>query len=332
MGKGVINPKDKEFYYSFLDGNGNHIDEMTFDKEEDAVAFRLDMNYEAQAPIIEQELQTDENGCFKIIIDDNDIFNMNKVIRTLIKLKPGSTIIELPKEYTDTLSVGEHTCKMIFSPDDADIQEVAEITFEIVESEPKEKVEEKFTDVKANIWYVPAVQFVYDRKYMNGVSKTSFAPDMTLTREQFATIIYNLEGNPEVEFRAQFDDVKNKDAWYAKAVIWAYDNKITNGVSKTNFGTGQIITREQLATMLYNYAQYKKLECTTKENVFEGFPDSNEITDWATEGMTWAVSNGIMNGKELSNKTKILSPGGKASRAECAQMVKNLFENVIEKK
>ena len=132
-----------------------------------------------------------------------------------------------------------------------------------------------------------------------------------------------------MKYRKQFKDVADKQ-YYSKAVIWAYDNKITNGVSAKVFGTGNNISREQLATMLYNYSQYKKLKGVSKNKDLSTFPDYKKVSSWAKEGLTWAVSNGIVNGK-ASNGKNYLDPAGKATRAESAQMIKNLFDNVIQK-
>ena len=190
-------------------------------------------------------------------------------------------------------------------------------------------VTKKFKDVKAGEWYVNAIQFVYDKKYMSGVSDTVFGTTNSITREQFITVLYNIAGQPSVKYRKLFNDVADKQ-YYSKAVIWAYDNKIANGVSSTVFGTGNNITREQMATMLYNYSQYKKLKGVSKSKDLSTFPDYKKVSTWAKEGLTWAVSNGVVNGK-ASNGKNYLDPQGKASRAECAQMIKNLFDKVIKK-
>ena len=193
----------------------------------------------------------------------------------------------------------------------------------------KNGVTKIFKDVKEGEWYVNAIQFVYDRKYMNGVSSNLFGTNTAITREQFVTVLYNIEGQPSVKYRRVFNDVADKQ-FYSKAVIWAYDNKITKGISDTVFGTGNNISREQLATMLYNYSQYKKFKSVAKNKDLSTFPDYKKVSSWAKEGMTWAVSNGVVNGK-ASNGKNYLDPAGKAIRAECAQMIKNLFDKVIKK-
>ena len=171
---------------------------------------------------------------------------------------------------------------------------------------------------------------VYDNGFMNGISDTKFAPNATLTREQFITVLYNIEGSPKTKYKRYFKDVP-ENVYYSEAVTWAYQNKITNGVSDTNFGTGNVITREQLATMLYNYAKLKGLKTKIDKDILKNYPDKKKISSWAEDGVKWAVTNKIMSGKKHSNGKVYLDLSEKASRAECAQMVKNLYENVIDK-
>ena len=100
-------------------------------------------------------------------------------------------------------------------------------------------VTKHFTDIPAGEWFVSAVQFVYDNSIMNGVSETSFTPGMTLTREQFITVLYNMQGAPKVEFKQIYDDVTDPKAWYAASVTWASENKITSGIGNNLFGIGK---------------------------------------------------------------------------------------------
>ena len=182
-----------------------------------------------------------------------------------------------------------------------------------------------FQDVVPGKWYVPAITYVYNHKYMQGVSDTEFAPNTILTREMFVTVLYNMEGQPDVNYKRTFADVSGRD-WFARSVFWAYSNDITKGIDKTLFGTGQYITREQAATMLYNYAQYKKFKDKKSGTKISSFPDYNRISTWAKEGMQWAVTNHIINGKSGNDGKNLLDPTGMATRAECAQIIKNFME------
>ena len=140
-----------------------------------------------------------------------------------------------------------------------------------------------------------------------------------------------MEGAPETEFKQIYGDVTDPEAWYASAVTWASENKITSGIGDNKFGTGKEITREQLATLLYNYAQKKgEYNLDIDEKLIAGFPDAGKISSWASDGMKWAVTNGVMGGKSGKDGQKFLDPLGKASRAECAQMIMNLMQNATK--
>ena len=190
----------------------------------------------------------------------------------------------------------------------------------------KKDVTKVFTDVKKGEWYVSAVQFVYNNSYMNGTSATTFSPLMTLNRGQFVTVLYNVAGTPKTKFvKDRFKDVKEGD-FFALPVMWAADNNITSGTGKGMFSPNANITREQMAVMLYKFAQYKKYKITTKSTALDNFPDKNKVDSWAKEAMQWAVTNQIINGKTGSDGKNILDPLGKATRAECAQVIKNFME------
>ena len=207
-------------------------------------------------------------------------------------------------------------------------------TVKIVTSTPVENdVTKIFKDVKKGEWYVSAIQYVYDKKYMNGTGKTTFSPLMNITRGQFVTVLYNVAGTPAVKFDAKkFKDVKSSD-FYALPVIWAANNNITSGIAKNQFGPNENISREQMAVMLYNFAQYKKIKITSKSNALDNFYDKKNVSDWASEALKWAVTNGIINGKgKYKNTNKdILDPKGTATRAECAQMIMNFMKKYENK-
>ena len=187
----------------------------------------------------------------------------------------------------------------------------------------------KFQDLEDKAWYEEAVLYVKDNAFMNGTSEVAFSPNMTLTRAQFVTVLHNIEGGvelPVMEYSDKFTDVP-KDVWYTNPVMWALKNGITSGVDDDKFGTDLQITREQLATLLYKYAGIKGDEyiLTKDSNALKEYPDATDVSDWATEAMQWAVSNGVMSGKPGTDGKNILNPKGNASRAECAQMVMNFI-------
>ena len=191
------------------------------------------------------------------------------------------------------------------------------------------RVESIFKDVNKQEWYIAAVQYVYEKGYMNGTSNTTFEPNTVLTRAQFVTVLHNIEGQPKEDYTKTFSDVVN-GKWFTTPVMWALKNEITSGVGGGKFGTDTKITREQLATMLYKYAAYKEYKATFNKNALSSFKDKGNVSDWAEEAMQWAVSNGVMNGKGQADGSKLLDPKGQATRAECAQMILNMLATVAK--
>ena len=210
---------------------------------------------------------------------------------------------------------------------ETETMKAGEVT-KVVVSRQGAKVTDIFSDVIKGEWYVDSVQFVYDRGIMSGMLGGIFGTKDVLTRAQFVTVLHNMEGKPEMEYTEQFTDVPD-DEWYTQPILWAYENKITAGVDAKLFGTNNKITREQLATMLYKYANYKEYTTTVDTKALENFPDTKEVSDWAEEAMQWAVTNKVMQGKKAS-KGNILDPKGEATRAECAQMIRNMLENTVK--
>ena len=182
-----------------------------------------------------------------------------------------------------------------------------------------------FTDVKTGDWFYEAVQYVYDKGMMTGVSADRFAPASTTTRGMIVTILYRLENEPAVSGGSAFTDVES-GAWYADAVAWAAANDIVNGTSATTFAPNSPITREQMATMLYRFAQYKGMDAVTLQENLTGYPDGDQVSDYAIPAMNWAVGQGLIAGME--NGT--LVPQGSATRAQVATILMRFCENVMQ--
>ena len=180
-----------------------------------------------------------------------------------------------------------------------------------------------FTDVKTGDWFYEAVQYVYDKGMMTGVSADRFAPASTTTRGMIVTILYRLENEPAVSGGSAFTDVES-GAWYADAVAWAAANDIVNGTSATTFAPNSPITREQMATMLYRFAQYKGMDAVTLQENLTGYPDGDQVSDYAIPAMNWAVGQGLIAGME--NGT--LVPQGSATRAQVATILMRFCESI----
>jgi len=183
-------------------------------------------------------------------------------------------------------------------------------------------------DVAAGSWQYEFAQYAYEKGIMTGKGYDAsgniiFDPDGALTREQFAQILYNKEGNPSIVYSGLFVDVK-PNKWYASAVLWAAEQKIVSGYGNGVFGVEDNITREQLAVMLYQYAEIKGYDVSVRASL-GAFTDAYKCSYWAEEQIRWAVANGIMSGKG-----ETLDPLGGATRAECAAMLKNFMDKFGE--
>lgn len=190
--------------------------------------------------------------------------------------------------------------------------------------EPAEK-DLPFTDVEKEDWFYEDIAFVYANGLMNGMDSTVFAPDTATTRGMFVTVLYRLEGTPKTEAQSTFSDVP-AEAYFHDAVVWAAENSIVNGYGNGHFGPNDAVTREQAATILYRYAQYKGYDVTLSENsVLSSFADTEEISDYALPAMEWTCGNGLMQGYAGN-----LNPAGNTTRAQTAALFHRFIEEIAE--
>ncbi len=181
-----------------------------------------------------------------------------------------------------------------------------------------------FVDVSGDAWYYDAVKYVNENGLMAGTSANTFAPDLTTTRGMIVTILYRLEGSPDIGSEIlgyPFRDV-DADAWYATAVYWARMNGIVAGYSNELFGPNDTITREQMATILYRYARYKGCDTTAKADLSR-YTDAAQVGPWAAEAIRWANAEGLVNGTSATT----LAPKGSATRAQVAVILTRFCQN-----
>lgn len=171
-----------------------------------------------------------------------------------------------------------------------------------------------FNDVSYGDWYYNAVQFVYSRGIMDGVDYYKFAPNGTITRGMIVTMLWRMAGEPFEMPVTSFTDVEI-GRYYTTAVAWACRNGIADGMGESTFGPNDAITREELVTLLYRYAQYFGHSCIGTS--IEGFADAGSVSSYAYNAMCWAYKAGVVTGTTGSR----LNPQGTASRAEAAQMI-----------
>lgn len=176
-----------------------------------------------------------------------------------------------------------------------------------------------FSDVSEDDWYYDNIAYVYATGLMNGTGDAEFSPDMPTTRAMIVTILYRLEGEPSTN-SSTFSDVSS-DSYYAKAVSWAQENKIVNGISSSVFAPNKEISREQLMTILYRYAEYKDYDRSSKTGLGD-YTDSDQISAYATDAFQWAVATKVASGRN----SNFLSPKASATRAEVASAFRNFIE------
>lgn len=186
----------------------------------------------------------------------------------------------------------------------------------------KPEVKLPFTDVSTSDWFYDDVAFVYENGLFSGTDSRSFSPNASMTRAMLVTVLYRLEGEPTLTGRSSFTDVRS-GAYYEKAVIWAAANGIVTGTDSTSFSPAAKVTREQLAAILYRYAQYRKLD-TDASAKLNSFTDADSVSAYASEALGWAVSEGLING--ASGK---LMPKGDATRAQVAAILHRFVKNVL---
>lgn len=173
-----------------------------------------------------------------------------------------------------------------------------------------------FTDVPSDNWAADAVAFASARELFSGTGEDTFGPDEPLSRGMLATVLYSLEGSPAQDETGEFSDVSS-DAWYAGGVAWAVANGIAEGYDNGQFGPDDSITREQFVVMVWKYAGSPEAAGQTL-----AFADADQISDYAQQALCWAVENNILSGCADG----LLAPGGPATRAQAALMLKNFME------
>ena len=180
-----------------------------------------------------------------------------------------------------------------------------------------------FTDVPADEWYAGAVNYAVENGLMNGVGGGKFDPEGSMTRAMLVTVLWRYEGEP-AEGENTFTDVP-EGTWYTGAVAWAASNGIVGGIGNGKFDPDGSITREQMATILYRYAQKKGID-TSKRGELSGFADSGNVSSWAKDALQWTVAEGIINGSDGK-----LLPQGNATRAQVSAILMRFLENNMKK-
>ena len=178
----------------------------------------------------------------------------------------------------------------------------------------KAVIELPFTDVNADDWFYDPVCFVYENGLMTGTSADTFEPNTSLSRAMLVAVLHRLEGSPAAS-GSNFSDVADGD-WYAEAVNWAAANGVVNGMGDGSFQPNAAITREQMAAILRNFAQYKGMDVSTSGDL-SAYSDAASVSSWAEDSVAWAVNQGLISGMTVDT----LQPQGLSTRAQVAAVL-----------
>lgn len=316
------------------------------DGEETPASAQLHYHYEGndEAEIMEASQIADRTVTFtqelddaeKIAVLDTVTWVENDIVYTVAFQENQIEIAgnDAQTENTAVLYLADGTQKeMTEEPTMEEIQEAAEqpASEPIVEEDAQAETNsdsytggELFTDVKKENWFYPAVSYVMNKGLMTGMVNGGFAPNEELSKVQFAVVLYRMEGSPEVSLSANTLAIP-ENAYYAPAVFWADQTGLLDGLQGTSIKPEDKITREEMITMLFRYAQQKGFD--TQERVdLSQFADAEKVSPSAKEAVSWAVATGMISGE---GKDRLLNPQGSASRAVCAAMITYLCETYM---
>ena len=235
-------------------------------------------------------------------------YKLDKITVTDASGKEIATTKKSDTSYTFTMPASAVTVKVAYVKDDAAVVEPTT----------------GFNDVADKDWFADAVKYVADKGMMNGTSKTTFGPNDSTTRGMIVTVLYRLENEPSAAATSFTDVVSGQ--YYTDAVAWANANGIVTGYGNGKFGPNDVVTREQLAAILYRYAQYKKYDVSVGEDTnILSYADAQSVSAYAIPAMQWAGGAGIVNGSNGK-----LNPQNNATRAEVATMLMRYCEKVAK--
>ena len=175
-----------------------------------------------------------------------------------------------------------------------------------------------FHDVKESDWFYESVEYVVEHELFTGISATQFEPFSPINRSMAVAVLYRMAGSPETNRHSDYKDI-DPNAWYKAAVDWAAENKIADGIGKNQFAPKNLVTREQLVTLLYRLIVNSGKQIESKGKL-SAFSDSEQISAWAFEAMAWAVDTGIIKG--INGR---LNPQGDTSRAQAAAIISRVY-------
>lgn len=241
---------------------------------------------------------TDENGAVTVTFAEEGTYIVSASSDELTLVPPVCVVTAAKKDAEE--------------PDDAEDGEEGETGGESSETP-------EFVDI-AGHWGEVAAKYVAEKGYMKGISDTEFAPDMELDRASIVTVLYRMEGEPEVRVENPFADVP-ADTWYTNAILWAAENELVLGY-EGRFRPTAALTRSEAAVILYRWAQFRGCELAEAADLSK-YDDAAAVEDWAAEAMAWACGEGMITGTSEST----ISPQQSLTRAQLALMLMRFLED-----
>ena len=239
--------------------------------------------------------------------EDGDVISIKKNDKMTFKAKTDKGYVAVWTYKGDTYVGDEYTVKMGAND--------AKLYVEFMDKDDIRLTELPFRDVSKRDWYYDDVVYVYRKGYMDGMSSTRFGGELNTTRGQIVTILWRLTGEPRATKRNPFTDVSSSQYYY-DAISWAYDAGVVDGFDARTFKPDQNVTREQLAAILYRYAEYMNLS-TSGSAYLAKYRDADKIANWAYDAMAWANYRGLINGTSATR----IDPKGYATRAQIAAIL-----------
>lgn len=262
---------------------------------------KMDELIEAADTLIWNDAVEKINAIGTVTINSGDAINAAKAAVSRLSADQLKTF---PQELLDKLAEAERIYHLLTEGSDTPV-------LPVTPSKPKDDkptTGSSFTDVPAGSWYEEAVNYVHEKGLMNGTSKNGFSPNASTTRGMIVTILARVEGVNT-----------NGTPWYAAGQKWAMDNGISDGTNMPG-----VITREQLATILYRYAKQKGYD-VSKSAALTAFSDADKVSGYAAEAMQWAVAEGLLQGSNGK-----LDPQGSATRAQVATILMRFMEKIAK--
>ena len=318
LGDGEETPASAQLHYHYEGNDEAEIMEAS-EIAERTVTFTQELNDTEKTAVLDTVTWVENDIVYTVAFQENQIEIAGNDAQT---------------ENTAVLYLADGTQKeMTEEPTMEEIQEAAEqpASEPIVEEDAQAETNsdsytggELFTDVKKENWFYPAVSYVMNKGLMTGMVNGGFAPNEELSKVQFAVVLYRMEGSPEVSLSANTLAIP-ENAYYAPAVFWADQTGLFDGLQGTSIKPEDKITREEMITMLFRYAQQKGFDTQERADLSQ-FADAEKVSPSAKEAVSWAVATGMISGE---GKDRLLNPHGSASRAVCAAMITHLCETYM---